>query len=400
LHQPSLMADDAYEELDLSNPAVVDKYKSAREVANSVMERLLAHVQPGQNVVDICAFGDKLIEEGVANTSKKIKKENKGIAFPVCISVNNCVGHFSPLPDDPQVTLKEGDCVKIDLGVHIDGLVSQCAHTTVLGQKPEAGPLKGKLADCICAAYFAAECAHKLLRPGRTNVDITNAIRKVADLFKVHPCEGVLSHQVKQNIIDGNKVIINRSEIDQNVEEVKFEVNEAYVIDVVMSTGEGRTKESSNRTTVFKRAIDRTYSLKLQAARTVFSEIQQKFPVLAFTLRALDEKKRRLGIVEIVKHDLLDSYPVLWEKEGEYVVQFKFTALVLPNSTERLNSFPLPHVTSDFSVDNSPEIKAILAMSTKRKKKGKKKKKGGAGAAATGAAGAAATEGDEEDDEE
>jgi len=208
-----------------------------------------------------------------------------------------------------------------------------------------------------------------------------------------------------QNIIDGNKVIINKPDVDQNVDETTFEVNEVYVIDIVMSTGEGKPKELTNRTTVFKRAVDRAYSLKLQAARTVFSEIQQKFPALAFTLRALDEKKRRLGIVEILKHDLLDTYPVLWEKDGEFVVQFKFTAMILPNSTERLSSFPLPHVTSDFSVDSSPELKAILAMSTKRKKKPKKKKKqGGAAAATPGTADAAATAGQEEegddDDEE
>jgi len=77
-------------------------------------------------------------------------------------------------------------------------------------------------------------------------------------------------------------------------------------------------------------------------------------------------------MVEITKHDLVDSYPVLFEKEGETIVQFKFTALLLQNSTERLNSFPLPHVTSEFSIETDPEIQAILATSTKRKKKKKK----------------------------
>jgi len=144
-----------------------------------------------------------------------------------------------------------------------------------------------------------------------------------------------------------------------------------------------KTREINNRTTVFKRAIDRNYQLKLQAARTICSEISVKAPVFPFTMRCLDEKKRRMGIVEMVKHDLLDSYPVLWEKEGEFIVQFKFTALILPNSTDRLNSFPLPHVTSQFSVDEEPDIQAILSMSTKRKKKKKKPSAGGAANTAT-----------------
>jgi methionine aminopeptidase len=37
----------------------------------------------------------------------------KGIAFPTCVSVNNCVCHFSPLASDTDVELKDGDVVKM-----------------------------------------------------------------------------------------------------------------------------------------------------------------------------------------------------------------------------------------------------------------------------------------------
>ena len=37
----------------------------------------------------------------------------KGIAFPTCISVNNCVCHFSPLMSEPDITLQDGDLVKM-----------------------------------------------------------------------------------------------------------------------------------------------------------------------------------------------------------------------------------------------------------------------------------------------
>ena len=36
-----------------------------------------------------------------------------GIAFPTCISVNNCVCHYSPLKSEADVTLKNGDLVKM-----------------------------------------------------------------------------------------------------------------------------------------------------------------------------------------------------------------------------------------------------------------------------------------------
>lgn len=44
---------------------------------------------------------------------KKEKELKKGIAFPTCISVNNCVCHFSPTKNDPDCVLKVGDVVKM-----------------------------------------------------------------------------------------------------------------------------------------------------------------------------------------------------------------------------------------------------------------------------------------------
>eukprot|EP01128_Nolandella_sp_AFSM9_P011297 TRINITY_DN7_c9_g1_i1.p1 TRINITY_DN7_c9_g1~~TRINITY_DN7_c9_g1_i1.p1 ORF type:complete len:377 (+),score=126.29 TRINITY_DN7_c9_g1_i1:58-1188(+) len=364
-----------YEEEDvpgIESPQVVDMYKAASEIVNAAMLNLLQALKPGLNVVDVCVEGDRLIELGASNTYKKVKMGNKGIGFPTCVSINNCIGHFSPLPEDPNVVLKVGDVVKIDMGCHINGYVSQCAHTLILGAE---GAVTGKIGDVICAAHYASECAIRLLRPGKTNTDVSNAIAKVANLFQVSPVEGVISHMQKQHLVDGNNVILNKADVENQAEEFVFETNQVYGIDIVMSTGEGRSRELTNRTTVYKRAVDRNYQLKLQASRAVFSEINKKFPSLPFTLRSLDEKKRRLGIVELVKHDLLDSYPVLWEKEGETVAQFKFTVLILPNSTMRLNSFPLPHVSSAFSPESDPDLKQILAMSTKRSKKKKKAKK-------------------------
>ena len=55
----------------------------------------------------------------------------KGIAFPLCISVNEVCGHFTPLRDESE-KLKNGDVVKLDLGVHIDGFIAMAAHTMVI----------------------------------------------------------------------------------------------------------------------------------------------------------------------------------------------------------------------------------------------------------------------------
>jgi hypothetical protein len=39
------------------------------------------------------------------------------------------------------------------------------------------------------------------------------------------------------------------------------------------------------QTTVYKRALDKEYKLKLKASRATLSEINQRFPVMPFTIR-------------------------------------------------------------------------------------------------------------------
>ncbi|KAK1283297.1 Methionine aminopeptidase 2A [Acorus calamus] len=368
--------DEAKEEkeLDLSSPDVVTKYKTASEILNKALQLVVSECKPKAKVVDICEKGDSFIREQTGNTYKNVKKKiERGVAFPTCLSVNNIVCHFSPLASDETV-LEENDIVKIDMGCHIDGFITVVAHTLVI----QEGPVTGRAADVIAAANTAAEVALRLVRPGKKNKDVTEAIQKVAAAYDCKIVEGVLSHQMKQFVIDGNKVVLSVTNPDTRVDEAEFEENEVYAIDIVTSTGEGKPKLlDEKQTTIYKRAVDKNYHLKMKASRFIFSEINQKFPIMPFTARALEEKRARLGLVECVNHDLLQPYPVLHEKAGDLVAHIKFTVLLMPNGSDRITSHPLQDLRPTKTIDDDPEIKAWLALGTKTKKKGGGKKKKG-----------------------
>ncbi|KAL4189772.1 hypothetical protein AMTRI_Chr08g208800 [Amborella trichopoda] len=366
--------DEAKEEreLDLTSPDVVTKYKTAAEILNKALQLVVSECKPKAKVVDICEKGDAFIREQTGSVYKNAKKKiERGVAFPTCISVNNTVCHFSPLASD-ETTLVENDMVKIDMGCHIDGFIAVVAHTHVL----QEGPVTGRAADVIAAANTAAEVALRLVRPGRKNKDVTEAIQKVAAAYDCKIVEGVLSHQLKQFVIDGNKVILNVSNPETRVDDAEFEENEVYAIDIVTSTGDGKPKLlDEKQTTIYKRAVDKNYHLKMKSSRFIFSEINQRFPIMPFTARVLEEKRARLGLVECVNHELLQPYPVLHEKPGDLVAHIKFTVLLLPSGSDRITSHPLQDLQPSKQIED-PEIKAWLALGTKTKKKPKKKKAG------------------------
>jgi len=365
----------------LATPGVLDKYQTAGKIANFILEKVIQKCIPNANIGDICTYGDKEIESEVAKVYAK-KKMEKGIAFPTCISVNEVAGHFSPFRSETY-TLKDGDLVKIDFGIHIDGFIAQVAHTIVV-VGPEVATVEGRKADVIAAAYNAIQAAVRTIKPGNTNYDVTEVIGKVAESYKCTPVEGVLSHELKKHLIDGNTTIINKATYDQKVEEHEFQLLEVFALDVYVSTGEGKTKETEFRTTVYKRAIERTYTLKLKASRAFFAEAVEKYPTMAFSLRNFeDETSAKLGISEAVKHDLFHPFPVLAEKSGEFIAQFKYTVAILKNGTLVLAGLPveLPKYKTEHKLDE--ELNTLLSQSTEKKdqkKERKKAKKEGEGA--------------------
>ncbi|KAI8473942.1 MAG: peptidase M24, structural domain-containing protein [Monoraphidium minutum] len=371
---------DHDEELDISKSDVVTKYKAAAEICNKAIAAAAEACTPGAKIVDVCRTGDDVIIKEAQNIFKG-KKLEKGIAFPTCISANGVVGHFSPAAED-ETTLQEGDLVKIDLGCHIDGWVATQATTIQVAAGGLSAPITGRAADAVAAARTAFDVAIRMIKPGKKVSEVAEKLAQAVAPFGCQLVEGVLTHDLKQYVIDGNKVVLNRPSPEARVEDAEFEPNEVYAIDIVVSTGEGKPKVLDEKeTTVYKRALDVEYKLKMKASRLVLGAITKRFPALPFTLRALAEgegedaaelrKQMRLGLVECLTHGLLHPYPVLHEKGGELVAQVKGTVLLMPNGSDKITAAPQQPLETDKKVEDAELIKLLntgLKINKKKKK--------------------------------
>uniref|UniRef100_A0A2K5K3B1 Peptidase M24 domain-containing protein n=1 Tax=Colobus angolensis palliatus TaxID=336983 RepID=A0A2K5K3B1_COLAP len=300
-------------------------------MANRVLRTLVEASSSGVSVLSLCEKGHAMIIEETGKIFKKEKEMKKGIAFPTSISVNNF-----------DYILKEGDLVKIDLGFHVDGLIANVAHTFVV-DVAQGTQVTGRKADVIKTAHLCAEAALCLAKPRNQNTQVTEAWNKVAHSFNWMPIEGMLSHQLKQhNPTDQQK---------KDQEKAEFEVHPS-----------------------------KQYGLKMQTSRAFFSEVERRFDAMPFTLRAFeDEKKAWMGVVECTKHGLLQPFNVLYEKEGEFVAQFKFAILLMPNGPMWITSGPFePDLYKSEMKVQDAELKALLQSSASQEtqKKKKKKKKG------------------------
>eukprot|EP00106_Octopus_bimaculoides_P020093 XP_014787535.1 PREDICTED: proliferation-associated protein 2G4-like [Octopus bimaculoides] len=380
------MADKEDTENSPAQDLVVTKYKMVGDMVNGILKLVIGECKAGKSVIQICKFGDELLLEETSKVFKKDKEMKKGLAFPTCISVNNCVFFRAiSISDHNKSTsmLLVVECYS-DLGAHVDGFIAVVAHTLVIGSSVEK-KVKGRKADVCLAAHLASEAALRLVKPGNINYTVTDAIQKVAESFKCKPVEGMLSHQLKKHVIDGEKaIILNPTDAQRkDHEKCEFEVHDVYAIDILVSTGEGKGKEVDTRTTIYKKK-DAIYQLKMRVSRrkgcvrpcaSLTLYLSNWLLLLYFRLFE-DEKKAKMGLMECVKHELMQPYNVLYEKEGEFVAQFKFTIILMPNGPLKITNPPFDSsiYESEHSVTDE-KLKALLASSAERKCVKKKKKK-------------------------
>jgi len=378
---------------DLSNSDVCTKYQEASKIVNLALTGLISQCVVGAKVIDLCKFGTTVIDTQAQKLyTKKVngKSVERGVAFPVCVSVNDVICNHSPLVTEESEPLKAGDIVKIDLGCHIDGYISVAAHTLIVSDSPDSPPqVDPDMGNVAVAAYNAMLVSAASIKAGVKNNHVTQVVKRVADAYGVNAISSVRMHQMKRFVIDGVKEVALKEptpdeieEGEEKVDECTFEQAEVYAVDVAMSTGEGKPRPGVLRTTVFKRNVEANYRLKMKNSRYLLSEVDKKFPTLPFTLAHFeDERAAKMGVTECVAHGLLTPYPVLHEQKDAKVAHFKCTVLLLPSGTTRVTGLDMPDY---FKTEKKPdeetqklltELEDIAAKKAKKKAAKKKKKK-------------------------
>jgi len=133
------------------------------------------------------------------------------------------------------------------------------------------------------------------------NNQVTETTRAITESYNCQPIEGVLSHRMRRDIIDGLETIINKVAFDQKVDSRPFQHGDIFGLDVIVSTGEGKPKETSIKTTIFKRAVETTYKLKVDSSRKLLSVIEHNFYTFPFSLSSFDNEENIKMTKQIVK---------------------------------------------------------------------------------------------------
>ena len=149
----------------------IEKMRVAGRLAAEVLEMIGEHVKPGVTTEEL----DRICHDYIVNVQKAIPAplNYKGFPKSICTSVNEVICHG--IPDSRP--LEDGDLVKIDVTVFIDGVHGDNCGTFFCGEVDQAS------ADLTERTQEALNRAIKAVRPGRQVNVIGRVIESYAKRF-------------------------------------------------------------------------------------------------------------------------------------------------------------------------------------------------------------------------
>jgi methionine aminopeptidase len=320
--------------------------KICGKVYNLLKETIISGKVLGVNTLQI--LGNETIEKECKQVYKQLK--NKGIAFPISISLNNCVGNYTyESQNDEYNIIKNGDVVKIELGVNIGGCIAMLGETIIYNENDKD---ENKNIKYIEFLNKLQKDIVKIIKHGETNDEVKTYIESKCTELGCFPVENTISYQHFDNKLstDSSKYIITNYKKYYDEEDVliskenlcfEFEKDEVYTINltIIKNNSEGETEHyyvEPHQPHIY-RFNEYFYNLKLASSKSFCSVIHEQYQKNAFDCVPYKKQpKYKFGIKESLEKGILIQYPIYYSKDNNIVFHKKFTIVVNENNSNIL----------------------------------------------------------------
>ncbi len=278
--------------------------------------------KPFQISEEVLEYARKLVRKErsllviAEEVEKKIAELGGKPAFPVNLSVNEVAAHFTP-DVDRDYELKEGDLVKVDVGIHVDGYICDRAFTVCVGKSTH---------PMIKACENALKKALKKVKPGVKVCEISEVVEEEVRKNGYVPIINLCGHGLERYKTHAEPTIPN---VKNNIT-YELKEGEAIAIEVFVTDGSGWVKES--RPSLIFRFLEEKFT-RSPEARKILSLAKEEFNGLPFAKRWLRKHiqsnlKLELALKELVEVGALKEYPILKEESSGLVAQAEETVIV------------------------------------------------------------------------
>jgi len=293
----------------------LDKFRLSGRILRETREEMKTNVKENMLIIDVCE-----------KTEALIRAKGGKPAFPCNVSINEVAAHYTAPPNDKS-RIPEGSTVKVDLGVQVDGYVTDTAFTACFNPEGKA----------------MANTAEQALKTAIENIHGDMPLGKIGGLIETtiknrgfKPISNLTGHSVGRYLIHAGTSIPN---VAQPLSLTKVKAGEVYAIEpfVTLPEAVGRVDDSP-QTTIFR--LIKAKSVKTESAKKLLKHIEANFRTLPFAERWLigvvPREEHNAAFKELFSSKAIVSYPVFVEVSKKPVAQAEHTVLLKEDGCEVL----------------------------------------------------------------
>ena len=282
----------------------VDRWRRAGRIGAAARELGAGLLVPGASRRDVAEEVERFI-----------RSQGALPAFPANLSTNQEAAHFTPDPGD-DYRFRTGDLVKLDVGAHLEGAISDTAVTVEVGSDRHVGLRR--------ASRVAQESAGALLKDSVETRELSQAIERAIRAEGYRPVENLTGHTIEPYLLHAGTSIPNVSGFSSRT----LHAGQVVAIEPFATGGAGRIRNGPFGNILrFREPPDRERTPEL-------AEAFQRFRTLPFCLRWVPEEELRTALLRERKR--LQTYPVFVEVREGLVSQWERTFLITPEGSECL----------------------------------------------------------------
>ncbi|MFT7669609.1 MAG: methionyl aminopeptidase [Planctomycetota bacterium] len=288
----------------------MDSWRRAGRIASECREWARSEIKPGVRIRHILETVESMIRE-----------QGSAPAFPAQSSRNHVAAHYCSPPNDETV-YEEGDCVKVDVGVHVNGYVADTATTIDLSVDGRWGPLIKSSSDALAAAIAT-------VGPDVKVSEVGTVVERTITQAGFEPIRNLTGHGVDRWKVHCAPQIPNYPERGT----ARFHEGMMIAIEPFASTGRGYITENG-RSEVFMLVRPPRNAKGLD--RDILKEIEswRGLPIARRYFKDFDQVALEEIISKLAKQGSLMRYPPLVEEAGVMTAQTEHSIFIGPDGVE------------------------------------------------------------------
>ncbi|MFW6110693.1 MAG: type II methionyl aminopeptidase [Thermoproteota archaeon] len=290
------------------------KFQLSGKILRETREEIKNFVQEGIPVIDVCEKAEHLI-----------RKKGGEPAFPCNVSINEVAAHYTSPPSD-RLRIPKDSIVKVDMGVHVDGYITDTAVSLFFHNEYRL---------LIKTVKKALQAAIDEIHPGISTSRVGSIIENTVKSRGFKPISNLTGHQIGRYQVHTGTSIPNVSRTSFS----NLKLGRVYAIEPFITFPEaaGRVRDGTE-VTIFQ--YRKRKSLSNVHAKQLLDHIKNTFRTLPFTERWIQNvvppDSYEEAFKELLTSKSLVGYPVFIESSNKPVAQAEHTILIVEDGCEVL----------------------------------------------------------------